>query len=75
MTETKHYCDRCNEQIHADRTLLLVKAGPERLRRPQIDLCGDCLPLLLGMLDDRPAGNCTAPTPRPSKANRTAAAL
>jgi hypothetical protein len=72
MTEIRHFCDICSEQIHADRTLLFVKTGPERLRRPTIDLCLECLPKLLALLDDRPAG-CTAPSPRPGLTKRLGA--
>jgi hypothetical protein len=42
MTEIKHFCDKCGERIAEGRTLLANKAGPHRLRRPQVDLCGPC---------------------------------
>jgi hypothetical protein len=55
MTEVRHFCDICSEQIHADRILLNVASGPERNRRQEIEICSDCLPRLVELLDSRPA--------------------
>lgn len=71
MVETRVFCDKCSERITQERTLLAVKAGPQRLQRPTVDLCSACLTEFTGWLDGRPDG--TAPTPRASVANRTAA--
>lgn len=72
MTETKHFCDKCDELITADRTLLAVKSGPRRPRQPEIELCSDCLAEFTGWLDARADGT-TAPTPRMSLHNRVTA--
>ena len=72
MTVVKHYCDVCSEQITSERTLLLMKSGPERLKRPEIELCTACLPKLTKLLDTTVAGD-TQPTPRANKAARVAA--
>jgi hypothetical protein len=69
LTETKHYCDKCGEIILAGRTNYRAKCGPDRFRRPEFDLCPDCLPALFELLDTRPE-DCTAPTPRASEHNR-----
>ncbi len=74
MTEIRHFCDKCGERITEDRTLFLVKCGPERSKRPEIELCSTCLSSVVALIDDRTAG-CTAPTPRASAANRAAAML
>jgi hypothetical protein len=42
MKATAWFCDWCGEPILADRTTFEVATGPERLRRPQLDLCGSC---------------------------------
>lgn len=69
MVETKVYCDACSERITEDRSLLKVVTGPERLKRPTIDLCTSCLSRVVELIDARPE-NCTAPTPRASVAAR-----
>ncbi len=72
MTEVRHFRDKCGDRITQDRTLSLVKCGPERSKRPEIELCSSRLSAAVALIDDRPAG-CTAPTPRASAANRAAA--
>jgi hypothetical protein len=53
---------------------MVLKCGPQRLQRPSIDLCFDCMAEFTGWLDARKNGS-TAPTPRASKHNRTAAGV
>jgi hypothetical protein len=36
-------CDRCDDEITADRTLLRVESGPLRPRREAIELCDEGL--------------------------------
>jgi hypothetical protein len=51
-------CDRCGDEITADRTLLRVECGPLRPRREAIDLCSACAEALVEWM--RPA---EAPAP------------
>lgn len=56
MTETRVWCDRCATQIVADRTLFTLTTGPERLLRPTMDLCSQCLELFLKWIDENKEG-------------------
>jgi hypothetical protein len=54
-SETTVRCDRCDEVITADRTVLRVESGPLRGRREQVDLCDECAQALVAWL--RPGDN------------------
>jgi hypothetical protein len=71
MKEVRWYCERCNEQITADRTTFTT-TGAERLRRPEWDLFGPCAALLWEWVDARPNDACAAGMPRAARTNRTA---
>jgi hypothetical protein len=43
MTTLTVHCDRCGERVLTDRTLLRVESGPLRSRRPEVDLCPQCV--------------------------------
>lgn len=51
-TETKIWCDRCLILITRDRSRFTLETGPERLIRPTVDLCPDCLESFFDWLDD-----------------------
>jgi hypothetical protein len=69
VEDVRVFCDRCSERILEGRTLMKLAAGPERLKRPTVDLCSDCLAEFTGWLDKRPNGK--APTPRMNRAHHT----
>lgn len=56
-------CDRCRQAIGANATVLDITTGPERLKRPTLDLCGPCLLAVLAEIDNGLAVTTSAETP------------
>lgn len=42
MVHIQVMCDKCNCEILHDRLCFDVRSGRLRVKRPQVDLCGDC---------------------------------